>query len=362
VKLASEDLGFQPARLTTFTMPLKPISHIEPWDRIMADARTISGVSNVAIVSSLPFETPSWMPRVQPAEYTSELSTAGIPGYIVTPTFFETAGIRLIHGRAFDQSDGPASRLVAIVNRAFASSMLANRNPIGAQLRIADDGAGGGLLEVVGVVDDVVQARVEDGMAPAIYVSYRQSSRVGRPRDVTNAVVAANRAMNADAVAAELRRAMRHWGLPLLGLESMAERVEATRIGPRFHAMLIGAFAASAILLSAIGLYGTLAFAVRSRKKELGIRIALGAAPQQIHRIVVGQGSAIFAIGGVAGLLGALGVTRLLRGFLYQLSPIDPISFGMAVVGIGLVVVLAALGPAIRAGRIDPMTSIRADD
>jgi len=141
----------------------------------------------------------------------------------------------------------------------------------------------------------------------------------------------------------------------------MSARVRASRAGPRFQLLLIGAFAGTALLLSAIGLYGTLAYTVRSRSRELGIRIAIGAAPLQVYRLVLREGLLVFGAGAAAGLVGAVMLTRLLKGFLYRLSPIDPASFLVAVIAVGGAVVLATLRPARRAARLDPMTSIRVD-
>jgi predicted permease len=357
VHITSQPLGFRPERIVSFTVPFKKQSPWETWDRLVESLGTLPGVASAAIASNVPLQTPGWMPRVQSAEQADEASSAGIPGYVVTPGYFDTMGMRLAGGRSFGPTDQPESAPVAIVNHTFATTVLGGRNPIGARITILNE-SGREEREVVGVVADAVQARIQDGIAPAIYVPHTQHAAIA------NVVLETSRAANPDAFTREVRRALTEAGLPMLPLlnfGSLSSRIAAAHVTPRFNALLIGAFATAAILLSAVGLYGTLAFAVRSRRKELGIRIALGAAPRQIHAIVVRQSLRIFAVGGVTGLIGAMAVTRLLDGYLYRLSTIDPVSFLAAIGVAGGVVLAAALRPAVRAGQIDPMTSIRVE-
>jgi putative ABC transport system permease protein len=354
VEITTYDLGFKPERLTAFHVPLKGPS--EEWDRLTDAVRAIPGVTAVGAASHLPFQTPGFRPIVQRADQSVESPSAGVPHYAVTPDFFTTAGIRLIEGRYFNESDRPGSPLVAIVNQAFARTLFADRDPIGARVRILSGNGPAVEREVVGVVADVVQARVEDGMTPALYVPHTQGWG-GLP----NVLIASDRdpvSLGED-LALAISRATRL--LPVLELSTMSSRITVTRAGPRFQMLLITVFAICALLLSAIGLYGTLAFTVRSRTRELGIRMAIGAGQAAIYKLVMRQGFAVLVVGVAAGLAGAFALTRLLQGFLFGVKPIDPAAFLLAIVVVASAVLLAALRPARRAASIDPMSSIRLD-
>jgi ABC-type antimicrobial peptide transport system permease subunit len=162
--------------------------------------------------------------------------------------------------------------------------------------------------------------------------------------------------------ARELRQSLARMGLsgvPVLDISTMESRVVATLAAPRFQLLLIGAFAGAAVLLAAIGLYGTLAFTVRSRMRELGIRMAMGASRRQIFELVMRQGALVLGVGLGAGLLGAVSLTRVMQVFLYRVSPIDPIAFLGAIAVIVLSVLVATVRPARRAARVDPLASMR---
>ncbi|MGH7553654.1 MAG: FtsX-like permease family protein, partial [Longimicrobiales bacterium] len=329
------------------------------WDRALEALRAVPGTRAVAIATNLPFQTPVWSPRVERVDQPGEASSAGIPGYSVTPNFFATAGIPIVRGRAFDASDRTDSHGVAIVNRAFERAFLANRDPIGARLRILSDWNRGDWpdreLEVVGVAGDVVQGRVEDGIVPALYVPYTQSIM-----GLAQILLATDR--DVEGVTADIRRAAATVvPFPVMELSSMESRISATQTSPRFQLFLIGAFAIAAVLLSAIGLYGTLAFSVRARFKELGIRMAIGADRRSIFGLVLRQGMVVLAMGLVTGLVAALGLTRVLQSFLFRVRPIDPLAFLIGIAIICAAALLAVLRPAARAARIDPLSSIRVE-
>ncbi|HEV8600835.1 MAG TPA: ADOP family duplicated permease [Gemmatimonadales bacterium] len=356
VQLRSERLGFTPANLVAFAAPLKAERPWEAWDELLDAIRAVPGVTAAAAGSNLPLQMPDWMPRVERAEQTGDAPGAGIPGYAVTPGFFAAAGIPILQGRAFDSSDQPNAAPVAIVNQTFARANFGLRSPLGERLRMLADNGPGRELVIVGVAGDVVQRRVEDGIAPALYVPHTQHFAGAQVLVVTTREL--------DGLAADLRRAIartRFAAMPMLELSSMEQRLAVTQASPRFQLLLIGAFAGAALLLSAVGLYGTLAFTVRSRVKELGIRMAMGADQGMIYRLVLRQGFVVLGIGLAAGLAAALAASRLLQGFLYRVSPADPLAILVAVGVTAAAVLLAVVRPARRAARIDPMTSIRVE-
>ena len=356
VYLRTERLGFDPEHLVAFSVAFKTQRPWEQWDQVITTVSSLPGVSAVGGASNLPFQSSGQSFRLVPAEQSADAPAAAVAAYSVSPTFFEAAKIPLIRGRSFNSSDQPESRQVVIVNERFARSVFGQRDPLGQLLKLGDYPEAPA-REIVGIVGDVVQARVEDGMLPAAYFAHTQVPAL------LNVVVRCTR--DAESLGGEIRRAIASVGLanaPVLGLSAMKERIGASLTAPRFQLLLIGAFAGAAVLLAAIGIYGTLTFTVRSRMRELGIRMAMGASQQQIFGLVLRQGVTVLVVGSAVGLVGAFGLTRLLRGFLYRVSPIDPAAFGVALVVIAMAVMIAALRPARRAARVDPITSIRVEN
>ena len=354
VYLRTERLGFDPRDLATMTVAFKNDRPWETWDQVLGVAARVPGVTTVAAASSVPFMTPQIAVSIGPSELPSSASIASVSTFTVNPTYFSVAKIPVRVGRAFDSSDRPNSRRVAIVNERFARANFGDRNPIGRTLKIRDEQPNGADVEIVGVVGDVVQARLEDGMLPAVYLPHTQFPSM--------MVLMASTRRAPEDVARDLRRALGGAGLhttPVINVSSIATRIDRSLAGPRFQLLLIGAFAGTAVLLAAIGLYGTLAFTVRSRTREMGIRIAMGATQRQIFDLVLRQGFHVLAIGMTAGIVGSLGLTSLLRGFLYRVSPLDPVAFLAALLFVAIAVLVAAVRPARRASRVDPIASIR---
>jgi predicted permease len=355
VYIRGEKLGFESKERVTFSVLFKKQRPWETWDQVVERVSNMPGVTAVGAASSLPFETPKLSVRVVPAEQDRGGAIAPVSGYAVSPGYFATAKIPLARGRNFDSSDRPESRRVAIVNERFARTTYGDGNPVGRILRLRSERDTGSTdLEIVGMVGNVVQARIEDGVLPAVYLPHTQA--FGQ----LNVMVATRRAP--EDISRELRRSLADAGLmaaPVMNFSSMQARIDKSLAAPRFQMLLIGAFAAAAVLLAAIGLYGTLAFTVRSRTRELGIRLAMGASQRQIFELVLRQGGSVLAFGLLIGVAGALVLTRLLQGFLYRVSPLDPVAFVLAALVVALAMLAAALRPAGRAARVDPISSMR---
>ncbi len=354
VELRSQPLGFSPDRTVTFSVLFKSRNMSEMWDQVLDVVRRVPGVSAAAGGSNLPFESPILAMRLAPIDQSPGAPVERVATYGVTPGYFAAMHIPVLRGRDFDLTDKADSRRVVLVNESFARSAFGDRDPVGQHLRVPDDDTGDS-PEVVGVVGDVVQARVEDGMRPAIYVPYTQTMALVH-------VVATTR-RDAEGTARDVRRALSGAGIvaPVVDPTTMSARVTASRAVPRFQMLLLGAFAVVAVLLAAIGLYGTLAFTVRSRLREIGIRMAMGATQEQIFGLILRQGLAVLGIGLTAGVLGAIALTRLMVAFLYRVHPVDPASFLSALAILTVAVLVAALRPARRAARVDPVTSLRAE-
>ena len=357
VQLRTERLGFVPDGLVTFAVPFKKDRPWATWDDVIAQVSRLPGVNAAAGASSLPFQSPSLSLRFGPSEQAPDASIAPIGAHSVSPTFFGTAKIPVLRGRTFDSSDQPGSRPVAIINERFARTAFGERNPIGRLVRAHDEGMAAIDREIVGVVGDVVQARLEDGVKPAVYLPHTQVP------GLLNVLVATNR--DPARFEQEIRRSLVEiglWNAPVMGFSSMEARIDESLSAPRFQLLLIASFAGVAVLLAAIGLYGTLAFTVRSRTRELGIRMAMGATRRQIFELVLRQGIRVLVVGLTVGLAGAIGLTRLLQGFLYRVSPIDPLALFGALTIVVVAVLVAAVRPAGRAARVDPMASIRVEN
>ena len=358
VRMQTLDPGFAGDGLVTMTARYKDaasvagLPHWRAWDRVIEELRSIPGVRSAAGTTAVPFQAPAATVRVQLLEETSDAWRDGIAIYAITPGYMSTVGTRLLAGRGFEPLDGPDTEHVALVNESFARAHLDGRGPIDAVLRLSESDH---LVRIVGVVEDVVQRRAEDGFRPAVYVPYTQYSAafvvaVIRTSLPTNAVYKDVRTVSERLIPTRQP-----------DIRTMQDLMASTRSSPRFQAMLIGSFALVATLLAAVGLFGTMTHFVDRRRRELGIRIALGASRDGVMRMVFGQGMRLTMAGLAIGMIGALFLSRTLTSLLYGVEPNDPAT--LLLVGVVLVLVSAAacLIPALRAISVDPVTVLKAE-
>jgi len=281
-----------------------------------------------------------------------------VPVRAVTPGYFATMGIPLERGRAFDDRDRPESPHVAVINRALARRSWPDRNPMGQRLSFGGP-TGPDWWEVVGVVGDVKNRGADLPAQPAIYIP-----RAQKPWDWMSwlTVVARTRG-DPTALANPFRRTL--WDLddrlPVQQLTTMKGIYAESSARRRFAATLVGAFGALALVLGLTGAYGVLSYTVGERRREFGVRMALGASRTGIAASVVGRGLRLALVGTAIGLAGALWLSRYLRSLLFEVAPTD----GLTVLGVPvlvlLVAALAAYVPALRATRIDPAEALRAE-
>ena len=280
----------------------------------------------------------------------------------VSSGFFEAYGISVVRGRAFADIDAPGSERVAMVNETFARRAFPDMDALGETLLIPEvvpgaDSPGKSLpCRIVGVFADVQQGGPRGKHFPEVYTPFRQTPwpsvamairSTGDPSQLERSVSAVIHAEDPE--------------LPLSDLKTLDERVREFQAGDRFGAALFLAFAVVALLLAAFGIYGVMAFSVVQRTHEIGIRVALGARGSTVQKLVIGQGLRLAAIGIAVGLPIAFGLSRLMGGLLFGVTPTDPLSF-LAIGGIlVLVAVFACWIPARRAARVDPMIALRAD-
>jgi putative ABC transport system permease protein len=280
---------------------------------------------------------------------------------IVSPRYFSTVGLRLIEGRSFGDGDTETSQPVVIVNRAFARQYLGD-STLGATLPMGLGYQGASTepvdATVIGVVDDVRYVTTTEPTHPEMYYSYRQF----RGRLAVTVVTLLVRTEGGPAtLAAALRTAVREadGGLVPEAVMSMEDRMLVGLARPRLYAILLGGFAGFALLVAAVGLFGVLSYSVAERSRELAVRVALGARRIDLARLVLTQGLAVTCAGLAVGLPGSFALTRTMEALLYGVTARDGFTYLAVPLILVAVATVAALGPAYRAARLDPMTILR---
>jgi predicted permease len=284
----------------------------------------------------------------------------------VSPGYFETLGTRLLRGRTIDAHDTPASAPVAVVNAAFARRFFADANPIGRRFSIGDGGIPGA-LEIVGVVEDAKYDTPRDSVRPMAFMPLLQpdpdEGDIGSDEHQFIRTIEVRAAGNPAIVAGAVRQTLKEIdpNLPLLRVDLMSNHVARALSRENSVANLAAFFGAAALVLTSVGLYGLTAWSVQRRAREIGIRIALGARPNSVVGMVVGEVLKLAAVGTLVGVPAAFVALRLLGSALYDVGPADPQY--AAVAAFVLVTCMAAAGyaPARRASRIDPIETLRRD-
>lgn len=360
LSLVTLDPGFQVERVLTADLPLGASAHADAerqplyFERVVEAVAALPGVESAALVNHLPIGGDVWR---------GDLEIGGVPELdpppkavlrVVSPGYFSTVGIPLLSGRAFDATDRPDGPPTAVINETLAKLL-----PVaaGGRLRFAGSAPGEPWIEVVGVVGDARQERLQAPVEPEVYFPYAQNPY---PWFRQTTVVARTAVPPPDLVPA-VQEAV--WSVdpavPVVRPRSLAQVLAADLTAARSLAMLLGTFAAAALALAAVGLYGLLGFLVVRRRREIGVRMSLGASRRQVLRLVLAQGGTLAAAGVVLGLTAAYAATGLLEGLLYGVRANDGASLAAAA-GLLLAVALAASYlPARRATRVDPAETLR---
>jgi putative ABC transport system permease protein len=364
-RLRSVDLGFVPDNLISVTLDFPPTRYKsaellhDVQRRLSARIAAIEGVRSSAAVNWIPLTNTTIM-----GDFTLEDGRELPPGYMVlkpcvTSDYFATMGIRILQGRGFLPTDGAGTAPVVIVSRGVAARLWPGQSPLGKRLAMNDHPKPSDWMTIVGVVEDVVQEGVAQARAQALYQLIPQVDKTFFLSHLN--FIARTDAAHAAAVAQGIRAAVREVDpeQPIESIMTMNSRLGSVIAEPRFRSLLLGVFATMAVLLAAIGVYGVLAYGVTARTRELSIRMALGASPAAVVRLVLAN-SALLAIPGlVVGLAASLGATRVLSAFLFQVSVLDLPTFAGATLLLLVVALGAAYAPARRAGKVDPLITMK---
>ncbi len=358
--------GFQSDHLLVADIPLSQTAYAKPeqryqfFDRLVERAKVLPGVRSAGAASFLPvsgggsiihFNITGHPPKT-PHDYVAA-------GYrTVTPNYLETLGVPLLQGRLLSPADNERAPAVVVINASMAKTYFAGENPLGKRIQLgATPDKDVPTMEIVGVVGDV---RPGLGVDPQteMYLPYRQADLV---LPVFQLSLVLRTAADPQLQTSALRSALAEIdpNQPLVNVRTMEDNIATTVAQPRFRTWLIGIFAAVAMVLAAVGVYGVMSYTVTQRTSEIGIRVTLGAQPEDVLKIVVGGGLRLALAGVGVGILAALAMTRVLQSFLYGISAYDPLTFFAVALLLTIVAVAASFFPARRATLVDPMVALR---
>jgi putative ABC transport system permease protein len=363
-KLQQVNTGFDPAGVLSFSLNLPGVKYKAPERLQFVNAleqklSAIPGVASVSMASGLP---PLRRINANDTEIEGYQQTPDSPAQnvdywnIVGTDYFKTMKIRLLEGRTFEsQDDNPNAMPVVLVNQALAKRFW-KESPIGRRVNpgFADPKV---WFTIVGVVEDTKNAGMDKPAGPELYFQARQVNQF-LGGNLNFVVRAAN---DTAPLESSIRNAVRELdsSLPVYSLKSMNEVVSKSMVQPRFLALLLATFSGIALFLAAIGIYGVMAYSVAQRTQEIGVRMALGARPLHVLRLVVGQSLGMLLIGMVIGLVGAFALTRLMRTLLFEITATDPLTYVFVIGLLTIVALLACYIPARRAAKVDPLIALR---
>ncbi|HVN09677.1 MAG TPA: ABC transporter permease [Patescibacteria group bacterium] len=354
--------GFDPHGLIAFDLDLpgtrygKPEQSAQFFRELLPRLRALPGVESASAVMPLPFSDNSLRTSFQiegrPVPKSEEPYTQL---RCVGQEYFRTMRIPLVSGRAFSATDTRDANKVIIINQTLAKKFFPNENPLGKRIKPgASDSSDEPMREIVGVVGDVKHRTLWRAPDPEVYIPYDQLAfgamtivvrAAGDPHSLLSAIRAQVIGLDPE--------------LPLYGVRTLEEYISGTVAQRQFTALLLALFAGIALVLAGVGLYGVMSYGVAQRTHEIGIRVALGAASEDVLRLVVGQGLRLTALGLALGALAALAASRLLAKMLFGVSGADPLTFAVVAVVFLAIAVAACYVPARRAARVDPLVALR---
>jgi putative ABC transport system permease protein len=364
IELQRVDLGFHPDNLLTARVALPATRYQQPpqrlafYDAVMQRLAALPGVTSVGAISDIFLDaTPnSTSFAIEGREFTPEEAGIEVPIDVVSADYFRTMGIPLTRGRSFSAQDVEGSLPVVMINESMARRFWPDDDPLGKRITYGSGSSDAQWLTIIGVVGDMRRTGYDTPVRFETFLPLTQAP-------ATRMTLVVRTAREPVAFVAPLRAEVRRVDpeLPVYDLATMDELLSGMVAQRRFSMALLGTFAAIALVLGLIGVYGVTAFLVAQRTREVGLRIALGAQPGHLVRSVVAQGMVVAAGGLVAGLVGSLLLSRVMAGILYQVSPRDILTLASVTVLLTLATLLANYFPARRAARVDPLVALRTE-
>ena len=364
-KLQEVNIGINPHGLVTMRLVLPRAVYTSSqsldrvWMRLLQRVQQIPGVRSAALATGLPpirrpNENDTQIEGLIDAQRNLQQNVAF--WNIVSPGYFETMGIRLVEGRYFDSRDGAGGTDVVVINQSMARMFWGNQSPIGRRIR---PGFQDPWCQVIGVVADVKNGGIDKAARTELYLPYLQT-QASTSRN-NNTFIILQTAGDPNPLVSAVRREVNAIdpALPLANVRTMEDVISAARARPRFLMLLLTLFSTVSVVLAAFGLYGVISYAVAQRTSEFGIRMALGAQSGDVIGMVLGQGLTLGMIGIACGAVGAVFLTRLMSGLLFNMGTFDIPTFAVMAALLLAVTLVACYVPALRATRVDPMKALR---
>jgi putative ABC transport system permease protein len=362
-------IGFDPSNVLTLRVSLPTTSYpnaeqvVGFYERLLDRVRQMPGVRTAGAARLLPLGSTIGDFGLTVEGYVPPPGTGAKGDWqIVTDGYLEAMGERVIRGRTITAADTATSQLVVLVNEELARRYFDGRDPIGGRLKIGGGGANRPWVTVVGVVADVRHNGITEVVKEKFYVPHRQWDKAaGFP--IRSMAIVVKTSTDPFTLVAPIRQEIRALdvNLPVANIQAMSDVVSANFSSPRFTGFLLVTFAAIALALSAIGVYGVLSYLVSRRTREIGIRLAIGAGRAQVLRLVLGNGLSLALIGIVLGLGLALIAARSMQTMLYGVGAADPVTFVSVAVTLTIVALLSSLVPAWRATRVNPVVALKTE-
>lgn len=365
-RLTSVDPGFRTDHATSFAILLPELKYRDGnQQRALMTAmterlRALGGVEQVGAATGMPLTTfgRRFSFAVRGRVYKSQADWSSVEVRVATPQYLATMEIPVIKGRGFNEADRNGGVGALLITESGARQFFPNEDPIGKYITTGWGRRGIGILkgEIVGVVGDFKQLSLADKPRPLLYAAYDQW-----PVPSFNVVIRSTRDLAT--VSREATKAIHEIDpdLALSNIKSLDDVYAESVAQPRFYMLLLTVFSVLALILSAIGVYGVIAYLVGQRTREIGIRVALGASRTNVIRLVAHEGLTMTVVGIAVGLAGAFGLSRLMQALLFETAPTDVSTYVLVASLLALVAAVACLVPALRASRIDPVLAIRAE-